>query len=249
MAGRTIVVSDLHGYDALLENALEDAGFGAGDALVVAGDLVDIGPDDCIALAQAHGATILAGNHEVSAALGLDITPQNPETPARHAEFAARFLSGEWPLAAAVDGWLVTHGGLSTMFADDIERAGGDVERLAASLNDAFRDELRRFLGGELSAWSLGRSRIVGSELGPLWFRAATPEMVPDGLEQVVGHTPCEIFGRGKLAALQGKPFLLVDPGAHLESDPRRRFRYAVIEGGGARVVGGCLARPKALRG
>jgi hypothetical protein len=242
MPTRTIVVSDLHGFGALLESALADAGFGPGDGLVVAGDLVDIGPDDCVALAERYGATILAGNHEVSAALGVDIAPQNVETPARGPDFAKRFLTGEWPLAAAVDGWLVTHGGLSTAFHDAIERMDGDVERLTAELNEAFRSELRRFFHHEITQWDIGRSPILGSEFGPLWFRAARPVTVPDGLKQVVGHTPCELFPPESIAALERKPFLLVDPGAHLAPEPAGRFRYAVIENGEAHVVHGCTA-------
>lgn len=240
MPKRTIVLSDLHGYSALLENALADAEFGPGDRLVVAGDLVDIGPDDCVAAAERHGATILAGNHEVSAALGVGISPQNDDTPARGPEFARRFLTGEWPLAIAVEGWLVTHGGLSTAFHDAIERAGRDAEVLAAELNEGFRAELQRFFRRDLTEWDAGRSAILGSEFGPLWFRAARPVTVPDGVRQVVGHTPCELFPPESLAALERKSFLLVDPGAHMMDTPAGHFRYAVIADGEARVVNGC---------
>lgn len=241
MSGRTIVVSDLHGYAALLENTLADAGFGGDDRLIAAGDLVDIGPDDCIAAAEWHRAVILAGNHEVSAALDVDIFPQNPETPARGPEFAQRFLSGEWPLAAAVDGWLVTHGGLSVMFDDDVKSSAGDIEQLAERLNEAFRAEMTRYLEGEISIWSLGRSRILGSELGPLWFRAGRPDLVARGVRQVVGHTPCELFSESAVAELAHHDFLLIDPGAHLEPDPRGRVRYAIIENGAATVVNACV--------
>lgn len=239
MSPRTIIVSDLHGFDALLENALADAGFGASDRLVVAGDLVDIGPDDCIATARSHGALILAGNHEVSAALGVEIYPQNTETPSRAAEFAEEFLSGEWPLAVAVDGWLVTHGGVSTLLGDEIARAHGDAEALAGELNSAFVREMRLYLN-ERVADDLTGSPILGSPLGPLWFRAGRRELVPDGLAQIAGHTPCEFFSADGLAMLASKRFLLTDPGAHLESNPRRRCRYAVVEDGTARIVNAC---------
>lgn len=59
MTGRTIVVSDLHGCTELLHNALEHAGFEGDGRLVVAGDLIDRGPDDCVAEAEHSGATIL----------------------------------------------------------------------------------------------------------------------------------------------------------------------------------------------
>ena len=237
---RTIIVSDLHGYPELLDNALEDAAFGEGDRLVVAGDLVDVGPGDCIAAAEGHGAVILAGNHEVSAALGLPIWPQNPETPARGPELARRFLTGEWPLAAAVEGWLVCHGGISVLFRDLIAQAGGDAEMLASALNESFRAEIRDLLDADMTIDDEGRSLLVSNELGPLWFRAGRADLVADGLRQVAGHTPCELFSPAQLAALARKDFLLTDPGAHLERDPRRHVRYVVIEDGEARLVGGC---------
>ena len=110
---RTIVVSDLHGTTSLLERALEHSGFGANDTLVVAGDLIDVGGDDTVALAESLGATVLAGNHEVAAAMGLlRISPQNPDSLTRGPEFAGRFATGEWALAAAADGWLITHAGV-----------------------------------------------------------------------------------------------------------------------------------------
>lgn|GEM_PF-6122451 len=246
MAGRTIVVSDIHGFNALLEGALTDAGYSDDDKLVLAGDLVDIGPDDTVSTAESLGATILAGNHEVSAALGLEISPQSEETRKHGRDYARKLQVGQWPLALAVEGWLITHGGLSTLFGEEIERSRGDVDRLAEELNGAFVGEIARFLDGEMSAYSLGRSRIVGSELGPLWFRAARPELVPGGIRQVVGHTPCELYTPEGLAVLAAKNFLLIDPGAHLGAAEEGSFRYAVIENGEARVVNGCAERHRA---
>ena len=183
---------------------------------------------------------ILAGNHEVSAAVGLPIRPQNPGTPALGPQLAERFLSGEWPLAAAVDGWLICHGGVSVLFRDLIAQADGDAETIASALNEAFRAELRDLLAADGPKEDAERSLLVSHEFGPLWFRAGRADLIPDGLRQVAGHTPCELFSRGQLAALARKDFLLVDPGAHLERDPRSHVRYAVIEGGNARLVGGC---------
>lgn len=244
MADRTIVLSDIHGYVALLENALRHAGFSEGDQLVIAGDLVDIGPDECLRAAEEHGARILAGNHEVAAAIGLDITPQNPDTPERGPDFAGRFVSGEWPLAFAVDGWLITHAGISSSFAREIKATRGDADKLAATLNEEFREEMERFLAGELTVWSASRARIVMSESGPLWFRPRHLDWVPDGLRQIAGHTPPELLTRDGLAAIKSRGMLLTDPGVHLAEQIGGRYRYAVIEDGLAYVVSGELDPP-----
>jgi len=236
---RTIVVSDLHGDSALLTRALDDAGFSAGsDRLVVAGDLVDVGSDDTIALAEQLGATILAGNHEVSAAIGLRITPQNPETIAMGPDLARRFASGEWPLALVVDGWLVTHAGVSVALDDIVMAASGDLEAVATSLNELFRTEISSAVRRMPITWdSLTSFRLIGGEMGPLWFRPLSLHHVPSGLPQVVGHTPPEMLAPAHLSALDARGWRLVEPGRR--GDAGSGFRYAVIEDGDARVVSG----------
>jgi len=236
---RTIVVSDLHGNAALLERALEHAQFASGeDRLIVAGDLVDVGSDDTIALAEQLGATVLAGNHEVSAAIGLRISPQNPETLARGPEFAGRFASGEWPLAVAVDGWLVTHAGVSVALDDIVIMAGHDVETVADRLNELFRTEISSAVRRMPITWEgLTSFRLIGGEMGPLWFRPTSLHHVPSGLRQVVGHTPPEMLSPAQLASLDSRGWRLVEPGRR--GDPGAGFRYALIENGDAEVVTG----------
>ncbi len=236
---RTIVVSDLHGDSTLLERALEHARFCAGeDSLVVVGDLVDVGSDDTIAVAEQLGATILAGNHEVSAAIGLRISPQHPETLAAGPEFADRFASGEWPLAVAIDGWLLTHAGVSVALDDIVSNAGGDVDALAEELNRLFRVEIESAVQHAPVTWDgLTSFRLIGGEMGPLWFRPMSLHHIPSGLRQIVGHTPPEMLSPGHLAALQSRGWRLVEPGGR--PDRGAGFRYAVIEGGDACVVSG----------
>jgi hypothetical protein len=231
---RTIVVSDLHGSNSLLELALEHAGFGAGDTLVVAGDLIDVGPDDTVALAESLGATILAGNHEVAAAMGLRISPQHPESLMRGPEFVGRFAAGEWPLAAAVDGWLITHAGVSTALSELITEAEDDVDAIARELNRRFRDDIARAVRSmPLTASDLDRFALIGSEMGPLWFRPTDLARIPGGLRQIAGHTPPELLAAADLAALESRGWRLVEPGGHYGEV---KARYAVIEDGNARV-------------
>lgn len=237
---RTIVVSDIHGRNEALTRALDHANYGADDSLIIAGDLIDVGPDDTIALAEKLGATILAGNHEVSAAVGLRISPQNPESLAIGPELASRFASGAWPLAAAVEGWLVTHAGISVALDDIVIKAGSDIRAVAASLNDAFRDEMSRAVRRMPVAWEdLASFRLIGGEMGPLWFRPLSLHHVPSGLRQVVGHTPPEMLAESHLSALEARGWRLVEPGNRAESDTS--YRYAVIENGEATVYEGPL--------
>ncbi|TLM97281.1 MAG: hypothetical protein FDZ75_04850 [Actinobacteria bacterium] len=234
---RTIVVSDLHGSRAALERVLEHAGFGDGDRLVVAGDLVDVGSDDTVGFAESLGATILAGNHEVSAALGLRIAPQNVETLLRGPEFAERMLDGRWKLAVEVDGWLVTHAGVSVALDDLVARAGYDAGALALDLNERFRRELAAAREeGPLEWQDMERYRLVGGELGPLWFRPTMLSRIPSGLRQIVGHTPPDVLGDALVTRLESYGWLLVESGGHGAA----HVRYAVVEPSGeAHVVVG----------
>jgi len=233
---RTFVVSDLHGNNALLERILDHAGYAQGDRLVVAGDLVDVGTDDTIALAESLGAIILAGNHEIAAALGVRISPQNPSSLSRGPDFAGRFASGEWPMAVEVDGWLITHAGVSVALDDIIARADGDAAAVASELNRLFVDEVTRAVRSmPLAPEDLDRFRLIGGELGPLWFRPTDLARIPSGLKQVAGHTPPELFSSMELAALESRGWRLIEPGGH--GGEIGGVRYAVIEDGQATVV------------
>lgn len=233
---RTIVVSDLHGSVTLLEYVFAHAGFSPEDRLVIAGDFIDVGTDDVLGAARAAGAETLAGNHEVAAATGLRIAPQNPDSLERGAEFASAILSGELPIATAAEGWLITHGGLSSAFADLIAHHGGDADAIAAELNRRFRDEVTEALdSAPLTAEHLDRFPIIGSESGPLWFRPTDLTLVPRGLNQVVGHTPPELFSAAELAELEMLGWRLIEPGGHAKG--QGLMRYAVIEKGDARVI------------
>lgn len=63
---RTIIVGDVHGCRVELELLLDRVGFGAGDRLVLVGDLVARGPDPTgtLDLVQRLGARAVRGNHE-----------------------------------------------------------------------------------------------------------------------------------------------------------------------------------------
>jgi hypothetical protein len=63
---RTLIIGDVHGCRAELEDLLGKVGFGASDRLFFVGDLVARGPDSegVVALARKLGAKLVRGNHE-----------------------------------------------------------------------------------------------------------------------------------------------------------------------------------------
>lgn len=236
---RTIVVSDLHGNAQPLERALAHARFGHDDTLVVAGDLIDVGFDDTISLAESYGAVILAGNHEAAAAVGLRISPQNPESIARGAEFGERIVSGEWKLAYAAEGHLITHAGVSLALSDVLS-AQPDLESLASDLNERFIAEVESALSAAPLTWvDLERYRLLGSPLGPLWFRPFNVSQLPSGIRQIIGHTAPELLPGELPAAVRSAGWLLVEPGGHDPSGSGVDFRYALVEDGRATVIEG----------
>lgn len=237
---RTIVVSDLHGRSHALQSAVDNAGFREGDTLVVAGDLIDVGPDDTIALAETYGAVILAGNHEVAAALGLRIAPQHPESLARGPEFAERMISGAWRLAHVADGHLITHAGVSTALSDLIAAHTDDLPSFADDLNARFAEEVAAALPSAPLRWDdLERFRLIGSPLGPLWFRPFSVSQLPSGIRQIVGHTAPELLPGDLAAAVRSAGWTLVEPGGHGPGEDGVNFRYAIVEDGRATVVEG----------
>jgi hypothetical protein len=82
---RTIVLSDVHGYPELIENALGAAEFRQGaDELIFAGDFVDRGgrARECLKMLDELGAQTLIGNHDQAIALGYWIGEQQAASKA-----------------------------------------------------------------------------------------------------------------------------------------------------------------------
>lgn len=240
--GRTIVISDSHGHLGPFEAALAHARFDAGaDRLITAGDLLDVGEDDVIGRAKALGAEMLVGNHEVAAALGLRIHPQNESSLARGEDITQRILDGSLRLAAESDGWLITHAGVSETLSDVIARNGREPAAIAEALNTAFRREFEAAIGSRPIGWDdLQRYRLLGGQSGPLWFRPLSSDLLPSGLRQMIGHTPPDLVAEEGLRVLRNAQWLLVDAGGHDPSVAAAgRFRYGVVQDGEACVVEG----------
>jgi hypothetical protein len=115
---RTLVVGDVHGCLAELEALLVEAGFGAGDSLVLVGDLVAKGPDSqaVVQLAREQGARAVLGNHDAHVLAGREGKPLG----AAHREVVRALGKDDWAYLEALPVWidlpesnaLVVHGGL-----------------------------------------------------------------------------------------------------------------------------------------
>jgi hypothetical protein len=130
---------------------------------------------------------------------------------------------------------------VSTALGDITYRAAGDVEQIADALNRLFRDEIagavRRM---PVSFQDLDRYRLIGGEMGPLWFRPLNMEHIPSGLRQVVGHTPPDALPEHLTSSLERHGWLLVEPGGHAGGrGSTGNLRYAVLADGAGGIVTG----------
>jgi hypothetical protein len=102
---RTIIVGDVHGCSAELQELLDRVALGASDRLVFVGDLVVRGPDprSVLAIARRAGARVARGNHE-NKLLGWRTSggPLGPD----HARVAEALSEEDWAQLAAMPLWL-----------------------------------------------------------------------------------------------------------------------------------------------
>ncbi len=107
---RTVIVGDVHGCGEELDRLLAHVGFGAGDRLVLVGDLVARGPEPrrVFDLVRAHGGRAVRGNHEdkllrwrASRARG-EAKPLGPA----HRETARTMRERDWAFLAGLPLWI-----------------------------------------------------------------------------------------------------------------------------------------------
>jgi len=245
-APSTLVVSDVHGYPELLENALRASGFREGtDRLVFAGDFLDRGSHarECLERLDQLGAETLIGNHDQAIALGYWIGEQQEASKVFREPLLECLRTRRLNLVTSVDGVLISHAGLTSAFAADFDALGRDPARLAARLNDEYLvatlRQLEQGLGAReprtLDAWS------------PLWLRVDDADVGPgrllDGVEQIAGHTTPTVFRRWTEADFRAAGLHAIDPGTYGlgPGDHPLHYRYAVIEDGVVRVESGSV--------
>ena len=235
------MVSDAHGYPAVIENALEHAGFRPGvDRFVYAGDFVDRGPDalGCLELIERYASRVLVGNHELAVIVGFPLGEQTATSRGFRQRLLDHVLGADpeaaWCAAVCIDGVVVTHGGVSSLYEDVFAQGrDGAAARLVDHLNTTFTTAVRREL--ETGRWD--GTGILGDD-GVFWFRPRPWSGLEPlrGLVQVSGHTPPDV-------RLEAHGFHMVDPCVWMGSDVSTRYRYAVIEDGRVRIEDGRLGR------
>jgi len=243
----TLVVSDVHGYPELLENALRSSGFREGsDRLVFAGDFLDRGSlaRECLQRLDELGAETLIGNHDQAIALGYWIGEQQEASKVFREPLLERLRKRRLNLVTSVDGVLISHAGLTRVFAADFDELGRDPARVAARLNDEYHAAVGRQLehGRELpqprilDEWSPQRLRVDDADVGP--------GRLLDAVEQIAGHTTPTVFRRWTEAEFRAAGLHAIDPGTYGlgPGDHPRHYRYAVIQGGALRVAAGTMA-------
>ena len=245
-ASFTLVVSDVHGFPELLENALRRSGFRKGiDRLVFAGDFLDRGAraGECLERLDELGAETLIGNHDQAIALGYWIGEQREASKAFREPLRERLRTRRLDLVRSVDGVLISHAGLTSAFAADFVELGRDPARLAARLNDEYHAAVQRQIehGRELpeprilDEWSPQRLRVDDADVGP--------GRLLGGAQQIAGHTTPTVFRRWTEAAFRAAGLHAVDPGSYGlgPRDRPRHYRYAVIQAGTVRVETGTI--------
>lgn len=206
-----IIISDIHGDISKAETFLS---YKPETEHVILGDLMDsrehgITLDDeieCLKLVLASEAVLLWGNHDL-AYTGKPCWPPYARFKNTYDPISELIIPRQerFKAAHAVDGWLCTHAGVSTMLAKmlpDMPLACCDPVTVAAWINDQFlyQSQIRKnriggksyFGTGPLFAidWTRGGDDRYG---GIFWYDPQRESAKPDPrVKQIFGHTPIE---------------------------------------------------------
>ena len=212
MAAKTLLVGDMHCKQEVILPLVDEAMAARGASRVVfLGDYVDEWDSTATDVVDALGlqaswaetackngvdVTFLIGNHDFEYLLGEGCSGTHLEAMADIKEALGRI---EMSAATCVDGYLVTHAGLTQEWADEYLIGSDGAKDVAVKINEMF-------LGGSYHDWrklaSCGSSRGGIEIASPLW--ADKRDLKADaayGLNQIAGHTPvrtCEKLRHGK---------------------------------------------------
>lgn len=178
--------------------------------------------------------------------------------------FVQQFWNGapdRWRLVVCIQGVLVSHGGLSTDYQNDVDH-GKDERRRRLSdpyvLADWLNARFERAAREQLGTHRRDRLARIMDGRAPHRFRPYNPGMGPGfvlrGATQVAGHSAEELYGaksddevrRGKWRASRFAEagLHLVDP-CYQARGGTRRFRYAVVQDGEVLVIDEAKLCPK----
>lgn len=203
---RTVIVGDVHGMLDALCALLERVQLAPGDHLVMAGDLVDKGPDPAgvvhhladLSASAAYDITLVDGNHEdrhrryqrnltARPPIAAQQAREAPELAALHAQLSPAgraFLDAAVPFhRLTAHGVLVVHGGIPgdmQSFPSSVEEA----EQLDGRARERFRKVLRTRFIDQLTGGFVGLGQENPGD--PFWA-----EMYDGRFGHVVfGHNP-----------------------------------------------------------
>lgn len=224
---RRIIIPDVHGNPGLLRELLREAGAVdeddrklPGTWVCQLGDLLHLGRgvelEQDIEAHRLAGRWIdaqLIGNHELPYLTGWEhagFAGMREELPGLGRRLRAELAAGRWQVAAAADGWLITHAGLipHMWLASSVKREEREsiaaliADRpAAATLAERLNARLRERLAGagpdQLFEW-IGRDRWGAREFGGVFWGGWTTlersyrtwlrrgHWLP---RQIVGHT------------------------------------------------------------
>lgn len=121
---KTLVIGDVHGCSAELQDLLDACGYADGDRVVLVGDLVAKGPDSrgVLELVRKLGALAVRGNHDQAVLRWQDPAARAaaPERGPHHLRLARQLSDDDWAVLKALPFWLrlpdfemlVVHGGV-----------------------------------------------------------------------------------------------------------------------------------------
>lgn len=208
---KTLVVGDLHlkSYEVLpkVEDILADDA--AIDRVVFLGDYCDEWGatddkmireidefTDWVELRRARGLHIdvLFGNHDFQYLLG----EEGPGTHMGLVDYVrSTLLELDPQIACEVDGFLLTHAGLTQWFADEYLDDPADAAEAAQQLNDMLAENT---VSARRALFSCGVERGGDEAPGPLWADKWELEEDPvDDIPQIVGHSPVASVCQGEL--------------------------------------------------
>lgn len=105
--GRTIIIGDVHGCREELERLIAACEVGAGDEVILVGDLVAKGPDSpgVVQFARERGFRAVLGNHDAHVLRIREGTLQKPPKPT-HVNVAQSLTDADWRWLEALPLWV-----------------------------------------------------------------------------------------------------------------------------------------------
>lgn len=212
MTAKTLIVGDMHCKQGTILPLVNEAVVAhSANRVVFLGDYTDEWDSTAADVVDALGlqaswaevarengvdATFLIGNHDFEYLLGEGCSGTHLEAMADIKEALGRI---EMQAATCIDGYLITHAGLTQEWADEYLAGSDGVKDVAARINEMF-------FGGSCHDWrklaSCGSSRGGVEIASPLWAdKRDLKTSAAHGLNQIAAHTPtktCERLRHGK---------------------------------------------------